>query len=184
MTARKWTYLIAIVIIITVALSCVTENKRRKMCETCPQKEALVIKDTSWSRTKYIHDSIPYAIPGPTIVLPGPCDHLCDGNGNLKPFMQQANLNGIKSKIYTDTKKNELIEECNADSLQRIVDSVVVENNHLRSTTKTITLPPIERNVLTKFQAFMYVSAIIFWILLLLFLGLRYGLKIFKTLIK
>ena len=128
------------IIFIFLLTSCVTEKKRAKICATCPlvTEVKTIIKESIHVKETIKHDTIYESIAGPTVVIPGPCDKLCDGNGKLKKFYQESTKNGIKSKIYTDTIKNTLINECNTDSLLRVNTEKTIEIERIKSELKNV----------------------------------------------
>lgn len=169
--------LVSLVLIVFLCISCMTQKRHDRICAACPiVTEVVTIKDTSWSKTTIVHDTIYKSVAGPTITLENPCAHLCDSAGRLKKFSQETKLNGITQKLYTDTKNNKLIQECDADKLKIEVDKLTVENNHLRTEKQVKVLPPVEINVLSWWQKLMIKSGYLFWIILISVVGY----KIFK----
>jgi len=170
-------------LMIIVLGSCVTEKKRAKICATCPlvTEVTTVIKDSIHVKETIKHDTIYTSIAGPTVIVSGPCDKLCDENGKLKKFYQEGNHNGIKSKIYTDTINNLLINECNEDSLIRVNTEKTIEIERFRSELKKIKETIIPRCDKEHRNRFDYICRYWFFIslgALLLFLGIKFGPKL------
>lgn len=173
-----------IIISIFLLASCVTENKMEKTCAKCPSKieKIIEVKDSAWFFTDTVKVPTYISVPGPTIMIPGPCDKLCDEHGKLKKFYQEGNSNGIKSKLFTDTLKNTLIDECDADSLKLELTKITNERDRLiREKTSTLETKTVEINKLTTWQKNMIHSAYVFWIVVLIFIGYHL-FKIYKKL--
>ncbi len=122
-------------IIILLLSSCITEKHRAKICASCPvvTEVVTVIKDTIITKESIKYDTTYLTVSGPTVVIPGPCDKLCDKNGKLKPFYLSKTTNGIRETISTDTTKNELNFNCKEDSLMQVSKEKTIEINKLHS---------------------------------------------------
>lgn len=125
---------IIIPIIILLLSSCDSEKRLAKRCAKCPVKTEVITitKDSIWTKETVKYDTVFKSIHGPTVVIPGPCDKLCDVNGKLKPFYSESSKNGIKTTINTDTIKDELKIDCNVDSLMLVNKEKIIEINRLR----------------------------------------------------
>lgn len=175
--------IILILLSTLLTYSCITEKKRLKICETCPVKTETVtmVKDSAWFFTDTVKIEKIVSVPGPTIVVPGPCDKLCDGKGKLKPFYTESTHNGIKSKLYTDTTKNVIKNDCNADSIKVELEKITNRYNRLLSENKTISdTKTVKVNELTWLQRFFIYTSYIFWLIIVIFTGI----KIFKIYLK
>ena len=178
-----------IALICILLYSCNPEKRLAKRCAKCPAvtevitiiKDSVTVKET----TKY--DTLYKTINGPTVVVAGPCDKLCDENGKLKSFYQEKTKNGIKSVIKTDTTKNELIFDCKDDSLMLVNKEKTIEIERFKSEIKSIkeTIKACDKEHRNKFD---YICRYWFFIslgALLLWLGWKFKptlLTLFKKL--
>jgi len=176
-----------LLLIISGLSSCITQNRRARICATCPvtTQVVTVVKDSIWVKEIVKHDTIYQPVEGPTVVIPGPCDKLCDENGKLKAFYKETRKNGIDETIKTNVAKNELIIDCKDDSLMKVIETHEKTITHLIKENDTITKtkPPVEINVLTWWQKFMIKSGYLFWLILIIFGGIK-GYKIYTHLPK
>lgn len=167
---------IAAFVIIGAMSSCITEKKRDKICASCPvvTEVKTVIKDSVWTKEVVKYDTSYISVPGPTVVIPGPCDKLCDKNGKLKPFYSESTYNGIKTTIKADTTKNELILDCKEDSLMIVNEEKTIEINHLKSQlTEVNKTKEVKINELTWYQKFFIKTSYIFWLIIIIFTGYK-----------
>jgi hypothetical protein len=121
MTARNsflWCLITALIAVLFILSSCVTEKKRLEICKSCTLKS-----ERSDSTIVSVSErTVPVVIPGPTVtmVIPNPCDLLCDSLGNLKAGVDfTVPAKGGKGRIRT-TGDN-LTIECLADSLKAVI---------------------------------------------------------------
>lgn len=122
-----------LILVVLFNTACITDKKRAEICATCPivTEVTTIKKDSSWTKEIVKHDTIYRSVSGPTLIIPGPCDSLCDKNGKLKPFYKETKKNGIKTRLYTDTLKNKLIADCSEDSLMLVNKTLIIEINRL-----------------------------------------------------
>lgn len=128
-----------VIILLTIAVCSIV---LATSCRHCPDlvssTTTSTTTDSSWSKQSVKHDTVYSSVPGPTIVLPGPCDSLCDKNGKLKNFHRETKKNGIIGSIKTNTLTNSLSVDCREDSLKRVIDSITIINTRLiRENTDT-----------------------------------------------
>lgn len=169
-------------LIITVLFSsCNSEKRIAKRCAKCPiVTEVVTIKDSSSTKTVIKYDTIYKKVVGPTMYMNSPCDFLCDSLGRIKDFKKESSHNGIKQTLEGNSKDNTLTQKCNDDSLMAVNQKITIENDHLRSEKKVITLPPVTTNILTWWQKFMIKCGYLFWIIILGFgtyKGIKYYIK-------
>lgn len=141
--AKYYAYLfLGIMALLAILSSCITEKKRKKICQTCTIKETITVKDSSW-QVKY--DSLlKIPVKGPKIIMKdNPCALLCDSLGRVKDYQQTAvSETGIKGTIKGDSKTNTIVIDCGSkDSLQHLLNDARVENYHLRQEKKVEQLP-------------------------------------------
>lgn len=176
--------LITILLSSLLLCSCMTDKKLAKICATCPVKTETItmVKDSAWFFTDTVTIEKIVSIPGPTIVVPGPCDKLCDGKGKLKSFYTESTHNGIKSKLYTDTAKNVIKSDCNADSLKTEIEKITNRYNRLLSESKSTTDTKVVKvNELTWLQRFFIYTSYIFWLIIIIFTGIKIAKIYLKT---
>jgi hypothetical protein len=137
---------IILIILIAILSSCNQEKRLAKWCAKCVIKtdSSYIKKDSSWVKETIVTKTITVSVPGPTIVLQGPCDSLCDKNGKIKSFSRTEKKNGITSKLFTDTIHNTLTQECNADAIKLAYQDTLRAYNRLIQVLKlkTMTMAP------------------------------------------
>lgn len=169
--------IILICIVFSLFTSCVTQKQRERICAGCALKvdSTDVKKDSSWVVKKIIHDTLLVTVAGPTVVIPGPCDSLCDKNGKLKKFSETTKKNGITEHLYTDVKHNELVEDCNADAIKKAYEDTLITANHLIQELKTktsIVAPKCDKvhrtnfDYICRYWFFICLGGIIIWLIM------------------
>lgn len=106
--------LILFLAVTLITSSCITEKKRRAICDGCPVR--IVVKDSIVEKIV----PYPYSLPpvaGPTVYLNSPCD----SNGKVKKFVYEQKKNGIKTTVKGDSS-GLVIQSNFEDSLKGILN--------------------------------------------------------------
>ncbi len=157
-----------LIILILISISCVTEKKRQKICQSCPVKIEKEIHD---SIIEKLRDTTIYiTTQGPIQYLENPCKTLCDSLGNLKPIKIESKKNGIKSTIKT--VGNSLVVNCETDSLKAVI-SGLKETIRITKEKETKEVPVCHLEHKTWFDEYTFWW---FWITLAI-LAIRIGIK-------
>ena len=89
--------------------------------------------------------------------------------------------NGIKTKLFSDTLKNQLVSHCDTDSLKAEILRITNEYNRFRySSISESKTKIIEVNKLTGWQNFMIYCSYIFWVIVIIFVGFKLLKKYLK----
>lgn len=170
---RYLPFQITIAILVIIVLMCFASCKayKDKICMSCPTKT--IIKDSIWIKETVRVDTHYKSVPGPVQWLKSPCD----SNGNLKPINIVTKKNGLKSTIKS--VGNDLHVNCDADSLQELVTTLLIENNILHS--EIIEVPTCHKTHKTDNDIFWIKVGKWFLGLLIFYIILRILKKYLKT---
>ena len=151
---------------IVLLSSCITQNRRARICATCPvnsvTKDSIVIvkQDT----TIYItHREVEYR---DTII--------CDPKGNIKDKKEVVSGGGVKATITF--KQNRLVVKCETDSLYQVIRGLLTERSMWSRTNSVKVLRVCEKKHKTAFDGF---TLYWFWITAG-FLAIKFGWKYLK----
>jgi hypothetical protein len=101
-----------------IAISCITQKRRDKICATCTThttiKDSIITEIKEREVPVFISDTFYY-------FLPNPCAKLCDSIGNLKPTFKAEIKSDKGTKIDLFVKDNQLMFKDVIDSLKRII---------------------------------------------------------------
>lgn len=147
----------------------VTEKQRAEICSHCPIKDSIRIETKI--ETKYKDTTIYITQQGPIQYLENPCKTLCDSLGNLKPFEIRKKEHGIVGTIKS--VGNSIAFDCKDDSLIKVIEGLTMIIKESDSKIEMKQLPPVTTNELTKLQGFWIISGYLFWIVLLIVLGIK-----------
>lgn len=149
--------LIAILAVVVFMCCAGCEAYKAKICMSCPTKT--IIKDSIWTKETTKTDSFYKEVKGPVQWLKSPCDE----KGNLKPINITERKNGLVETIKS--QGNDLIVNCDADSLKELNKTLTIEINRLHSEIKEV--PVCNRRHLTDNDIFwIKVGKWLFWILI------------------
>ena len=154
-----------LIILSLVVLSC---NSEKRLYKKCVKYAPYCVKNDSATTiehdTLYRDTTVYISQKADTVVLDNPCALLCDSLGQLREFSRTKNDNGIVTTI--STKNNRLEVNCAVDSLQYIVDSMMVVNTRMKtkiSNTVPVAMPPTFMQNL--YKRWFYLSILILLIL-------------------
>ena len=116
--------------------ACVTERKRAKICETCPEKEIKEVETTETTRDSISLDTISEPADSAFYWLYLQCK-----DGSKPEIKEEAKKDGKRtktSKTYNE-KTGKLVFKCNSDSLQKEIEikNKIIERLKRESLTKT-----------------------------------------------
>lgn len=148
-------------------ISCITQQK---CLERYPVKQLDSVTTTVLEKEIHIHDTITFE---PRELVIHDTVHDLD---TLFVYHKQSKSNGLTQTI--DIKKGVITSDCKADSLQRIVDSLIIQKETLIK-DKSSFVQENTTNVLTGWQNFLIGCGYVFLVAVLLFI-IGIVLKIIK----
>lgn len=169
---RKLIEIITFIIAGALLSSCISEKKRAEICSTC--KTNTIEKEV----VKYIDTPI-YILDVQTepIYIPNPCALLCDSSGKLIANVNKTFTNSKGNSITVSSVNGLLFANAKIDSLKKVIS--VLSTSKQSYVEKEIKIPC--NNERTQLDGFFKYSAIIFYILLILFLSLKLIKKYIKS---
>ena len=158
--------LLTLLILSILLSSCITQNRRARICATCPvnsvTKDSIVLirKDT----TIYItHREVEYR---DTII--------CDPSGKVDDLRKVVSGGGVKATI--SIKNNKLKVICETDSLYQVIRNLLTERSMWSRTNSVKVLRVCEKKHKTAFDGF---TLYWFWITAG-FLAIKFGWQYLK----
>lgn len=155
------------ILLIIAITSCVTEKRRKAICQTC----TLESKRTDSTVTAVRERTVPVTVPGPTVyvAVKNPCAELCDSLGRLKDGVK-INVPGTtagtrSATIFTRGDSLHVLTE--ADSLRL---KIAVQDSLIKRlvTIENTTAARCELDHITKWDSFFIISGRVSWLLLVL----------------
>jgi hypothetical protein len=124
-------------LVLLVISGCVTERKRQRICNTCPEKVITKVETTETVRDSITHDTIVEPADSAFYYLYLQCK-----DGSKPEIKKESKKDGKRtktSKTYNE-KTGQLVFKCNSDSLQKEIEikSKIIERLKREVVTQTI----------------------------------------------
>jgi hypothetical protein len=150
-------------LVLLVISGCVTERKRQRICNSCPEKVITKVETTETVRDSITHDTIVEPADSAFYYLYLQCK-----DGSKPEIKKEAKKDGKRtktSKTYNE-KTGQLVFKCNSDSLQREIEikNKIIERLKREVVTQTIK-DRGNNNDLMKILYFIFIVAVLYLIL-------------------